>query len=339
MITLNDFSFLLVTQANDLERLNGVYNSVRSYYPEVEIVIVYENKSDIKLNSDDNNLVEIYTDHRVYVSEGYNLALKNSTKPCFVFIHDDTYVAKNFLENIIPHISEKQFCNFTTVEPPIYNDPDSVAKPIKDFGRDPKTFDLNKFNQFCEEHINNLQITCIESPFGGFFLSGYKKSIQSVGAFDENFRPYFHEDADLMLRLNMAGYSFVQVLNSLVYHMGSLTSRGTEESIIAHNTTRDIFLKKWKVPFDYIKQYTMAGNIPYKKIPVEVECKNCSQELLNFVNLISEPNSKIKLSFQQNNLNNQDFEYIQTLPYVLQSIEEPGTYELGNLKIEYAKDK
>lgn len=335
MITLTDFSFLLVTQAKDLDRLSGVYNSVRSQYPDSEIVVVYENKSGIELNKEDKNLIEVYTDHRVYVTEGYNLALKNATRPCFVFIHDDTYVAKNFLENIIPHLTEKQFCNFTTVEPPIYNDPDTPGKPIKDFGRDAKTFNLNAFNAFCEGHISRLQTPVIESPFGGFFMSGFRSSILTVGGFDEYFKPYFHEDGDLMIRLHQAGYTFVQVLNSLVYHMGSLTSRGTEESIIAHNTTRDLFLKKWKVPFEYIKQYTMAGGIPYKSIPVEIECKNCNRDLLNFVNLISERGSDIKVSIDQTRLTQEDFQYIQTLPYVLQQIEEPGNYELGNLKVNY----
>lgn len=335
MITLNDFSFLLVTQAKDLDRLLGVYNSVRSQYPSCEIVVVYENKSGVTLNTEDKNLVEVYTNKRVYVSEGYNLALKNSNRKCFVFIHDDTYLAKNFLENIIPHITEKQFCNFTTVEPPIYSDPDTIGKPIRDFGRDAKTFDIDKFNAFCEDHISKLKTTVIDSPFGGFFMVGYKQSINSVDGFDEYFKPYFHEDADLMIRLHQEGYRFVQILNSLVYHMGSLTSRGTEESVIAHNTTKDLFIKKWKVPFEYIKQYTMISGIPYKKIPVKINCQNCLKDLKNFVDLINDEESNIEVLIDQTKLNQQDFQYLQTLPYILQSIHEPGNYELGNLRIKY----
>lgn len=334
-MTTKDFSFLLVTQGKDLYRLLGVYDSVRSQYPDSEIVIVYENRSDIKLNKQDQNLIEVYTDHRVYVSEGYNTALKNATRQCFVFIHDDTYVAKNFLENIIPHVTEKQFCNFTTVEPPMYDNQDNVTRPIKDFGREGKTFDLDKFNEFCEMHVKSLESTVIQSPFGGFFLSGYRSSILSIGGFDEYFKPYFHEDGDLMVRLHQSGYSFVQVLNSLVYHMGSLTSRGTEESVLAHNTTRNLFLKKWKVPFEYIKEYTMRLGIPYKKIPIEVECKNCTRDLLDFIALINEPGSEIVVTIDQTKMTKEDFEYIQTLPYVLQTIEESGNYQLSNLTINY----
>lgn len=337
MITLNDFSFLMVTQVNDLNRVHGVYNSIRSLYSESEIVIVYDNKPGVSLNVQDNNLLEISTDKRVYVSGGYNLALKNSTRKCFVFIHDDTYIAKNFLENIIPHITENQFCNFTTVEPPLYNDPDSVTKPIKDFGRDSKTFNIENFNQFCKNHIANLKTMVIESPFGGFFMSGYKSSIDSVGGFDEYFKPYFYEDADLMIRLHQAGYRFVQVLNSLVYHMGSLTSRANQEGVDAHNITANLFLKKWKVPFECIKQYTMLGGISYKKIPFKIEAENLQGSLKSFIDLISDDESDIIVSFDQNKLTNEDFNYIQTLPYLLQSIDGAGSYELGQLKIKCRK--
>lgn len=339
MIEVKDFSFLLVTQATDLVRLSGVYSSIRLLYPENEIVVVYENGSDVKLNISDNNLVEVYTEGRVYVSKGYNLALKNSTKRCFVFVHDDTYIAKNFLESILPNVREDQFCNFTTVEPPMYNNVDEPRRPIKDFGRDPRTFKISDFNAFCKAHSDKLQVKVVDSPFGGFFMSGYKSSIMRVGGFDERFVPYFHEDGDLMIRLHQAGYRFVQALDALVYHMGSLTSRSSEEGRLAHDATRDIFLRKWKVSFDYIKQYTMLGGIPYKNLPVEIECKNCSRDLLHFIDLISEPGSKTKVTVDQSELDQQDFQYLQTLPYVLQSIEEPGNYQLGNLKINHATNE
>jgi len=335
MITLNDFSFLIVTLAKDVDRLHLAYESIRVAYPDNEIVIVYDNRNDIQLNKEDKNLIEVYTEKRVYVSERYNLALKKSTKKCFVLFHDDTFLAKKFIENIIPHISKKTFCNFSTVEPPIYNDPNTLQKPIRDFGRDPKIFDLNKFNEFCEDHIKKLPQLTTESPFGGFFMAGYKSSMESVGGFDEYFQPYFYEDSDLMIRLHQAGYNFIHVFGSLVYHMGSLTSRGTQEGEDASITTRNLFIKKWKVPFEYIKHYTLSNGIPYKKIPVEIFPSNCTPELQEYLNLISEPGSDIKIFFDADKLNKQDFEYLQTLPYILQSIEEPGEYEIESLKIKY----
>lgn len=338
MLTLNDFSFLIVTKVNDVNRLRGAYQSIRRWYPDNEIVIVYDGVPSVNLNLNDKELIEVHSSNRVYVSAGYNLALKHSTKQCFVFVHDDTFVASNFLENIIPHISENQFCNFTTVEPPIYNDPDTLLKPIKDFGRSIETFNLEIFNSFCEEHVKQITNPVVDSPFGGFFMAGFKSSLDSVGGFDEYFQPYFYEDADLMLRLHIAGFKFVQVLNSLVYHMGSLTSRGTTESDNSMRTTSVLFIKKWKTAWEYARLYTLGNGIPYKRILAEIECKNCSPELQAFISLINEPNNYIKVSLDGTKLDRQDFEYLQTLPYVLQSIEEEGQYKLGNLTVQYKKD-
>jgi GT2 family glycosyltransferase len=335
MITLNDFSFLIVTQAKDIDRLNLAYNSIRINYPEVEIVIVYENKKDIKLNSNDKNLIEVYTDRRVYVSVGYNLALKHCTKKCFVFFHDDTFLANNFLENIIPHLSETQFCNFTAVEPPLYNDPNTFEKPIADFGRSCDVFNLDKFKEFCKDHVKKIPNSAIDSPFGGFFMVGYKSSIDIVGGFDEYFQPYFYEDSDLMIRLHQAGYKFTHVLNSLVYHMGSLTSRSSQEGIDSTKITQALYIKKWKVPWEYMRHYTLANGIPYKRIPVEIHGKNCSSQLQDLIGLISEKDSNIKVYFDAQLLQQEDFEYLQTLPYILQSIEDEGEYQIGNLNIKY----
>lgn len=338
MLTLNDFSFLIVTKGNDSKRLTGVYNSIRRLYPTNEIVVVYDGTKKIDISPTDQYLTEVSSDKRVYVSAGYNLALKHATKKCFVFLHDDTFVANNFLENIIPHLTETQFCNFTTIEPPLYNDPDTLLKPIRDFGRSMDVFDIEKFNQFYETHVQKITEPVVESPFGGFFMVGYKSSMDSVGGFDEYFQPYFYEDADLILRLHMKGFKFVQVLNSIVYHMGSLTSRGTQESNDSMQTTSMLFIKKWKSPWEHIRKYTLENGIEYKNISFTVECINCNTQLQMFTNMISEPNSNINVLVNGEKLTQEDVEYLQTLPYVLQSIEEEGQYELGNLLVNYSKD-
>jgi GT2 family glycosyltransferase len=338
MITLNDFSFLIVTRNNDTKRLSGVYSSIRNLYPENEIVLVYDGVEIENINPLDKHLTEVYSSDRVYVSGGYNLALKNCTKKCFVFLHDDTFIAPNFLENIIPNISEKQFCNFTTVEPPMYGNTDSLVRPIQDFGRHIDTFNLDAFIKFYEQHTHKIDQPVIDSPFGGFFMVGFKSSMDSVGGFDEYFKPYFYEDADLILRLHNSGFNFVQVLNSIVYHMGSLTSRGTQESEESMKVTSNLFVKKWKAPWEYIRLYTLENNIPYIPTKFTVIPTNCNTTLLNYLLMISEEQSNFEVFVDGNRLNKQDVEVLQTLPYVLQSIEEFGTYEVGNIKIVYKKD-
>jgi hypothetical protein len=117
--------------------------------------------------------------------------------------------------------------------------------------------------------------------------------------------------------------------------MGSLTSRSGQEGIDSSKTTAGLYIKKWKTTWEYMRQYTLANGIPYKRIPVEIKGENCTPQLQEFIELINEPGSDISVQFDMRSLQNQDFEYLQTLPYILQSIEEKGEYELGNLKIKY----
>jgi GT2 family glycosyltransferase len=306
-------------------------------YPTNEIVIVYDGIMNVGLGLQDENLIEVNSENRIYVGGGYNLALKHSTKKCFVFLHDDTFVLKNFLENIIPHVSEKIFCNFTTIEPPLYNDPDTLGKPIRDFGRNMDVFDIKKLYQFYDEHIQKIQDPTIDSPFGGSFMAGFKESILSVDGFDEYFKPYFYEDADLMFRLRSAGYNFIHVLGSIVYHMGSMTARGTPEEQEAIRTTANLFIKKWKASWEYMKLYTMSNGIEYKKIPVEIIIKNGNPQLESFVAMINEPNSDMQVHVDGHKLNQTDVGYLQSLPYVLQSVTDEGTYALENLTVTYKK--
>ena len=338
MLTLTDFSLLIVSPGKDMDRLRVAYSTMRDLYPDNEIVIVYDNNQTASLGVIDVNLKEINTDRRVYVSGGYNLALQHATRKCFVFLHDDTFPAENFLENIIPHVTETQFCNFTTVEPPLYGDPDTLVKPIKDFGRTTQQFSWKAFNDYTQNHINNLVDTTTPSPFGGFFMAGFVESMRKVGNFDETFQPYFYEDADLMIRMHAAGYTFVQSLNSIVYHMGSLTSRSGAESNIAMQTTHNIFLSKWKCPWDYIRKYTLEHGVEYKPTSFTIESVNCSTDLQNYFSLISDINTNIRIMVDGHRLTQNDFEYLQTLPYLLSSLEDAGTYEVGNLTIHYNKD-
>lgn len=333
MITLNDISILIVTAVRDFDRLNSVYNHIRKQYPTNEIVIIYDNINEKILKVDDPNLIQVPTTKRVYVSIGYNLAIKHATKKCFVFLHDDTYTAPEFLENLLPYITLNTFCNFVTVEPPVFNNPDTIQKPIRDFGMTAHSFDKNAFDTFYWEHISKLPHKQELSPYGGFFIAGYIESFNRVGGFDEEYQPYFFEDSDLMARLHLEGYRFLLILDSIVYHIGSQTSRGTEESDIAHKTTQNIFLKKWKTTFDYFKQYTMLNNLSYNKPNIFIQKRNCNNLLSDFIDLLHEPQGNVILKVDGDKINQQDIEYMLQLPYMIHNISEKGTYEIGNLEI------
>ncbi len=333
MITLSDISILIVSAVKDLNRLNEVYVHIRAMYPENEIVVVYDNINQSLITADDVNLIQVPTTERVYVSRGYNLAMQQSTKPAFVFLHDDTYPAPGFLENLLPHITETQFCNFCQVEPPVFNEKDSIYKPIRNFGLKDTAFQKNAFFEFCRERELNLETTSQPSPYGGFFMSGMKSSFIKVGGFDETFNPYFHEDADLMIRMHMAGYRFILALDSIVYHVGSLTSRHSEDSALAHRTTFDIFLNKWKTTFKHYSEFSIDNDIEYVKPKMKIDCINCDDSLNRFAQLLSASEYNTEVVIDGATITKTDIDYLYMMPYILNSHNESGVFYLGNLKI------
>ena len=306
MITLNDISILIVSAAKSIPRLESVYNHTRAQYPDNEIVIVYDDISEKVLNVEDPNLIQVTTDKRVYVSVGYNLAIKHSTKSCFVFLHDDTYTAPNFLENLIPHIKKDVFATFVQIEPPKFHTTSTLQKPIRNFGSNESEFDKDELDKFYHEYTPSLPYNVEPAPFGGFFMSGFR---------------------------------FVLVLDSLVYHIGSLTSRGTEESVIAHNTTQNIFLRKWKTTFDIIKEYTMLNGFDYKKPSLDITLYNPNKSIEDVVDIFNSPEGDVEVQIDGGNFNQQDLDYLLLFPYIIKDLEYEEVYEIGNLKVKIKQKK
>lgn len=325
---------LITTAGRDPQRLISVYNHIRSQYAENEIVVIYDDVQDHCLSKDDPHLKQITSDKRVYVSGGYNLALKHSTKPAFVFLHDDTYPAPEFLENLAKHITDNCFCNFCQVEPPVFGEADSILKPIRDFGLRNTPFQKEEFEQFYWSRKEVLPHTVQPSPYGGFFMAGMKDSILSVGGFDETFQPFFFEDSDLMIRLHMAGFTFMLVLDSLVYHVGSLTSREVNNGLDAQRITYDIFVKKWKTTFEHYKSYSMDNGIAYNLPKVRIEHKNCNHQLQHLLSLLSNEDATTTIQVDGSLLQTTDVDYLLQMPYIISPDLQEGLYTIGNLQIK-----
>lgn len=339
MITLDDIAILIVTRVNDSKRINSVYERIRKYYDTVEIIIIYDSVQ-YNIDTTDIYLKQIVTDKRVYVSGGYNLALKSTSKKCFVFLHDDTFIHKDFINNLIPHLSDvNTICNFTTVEPPLFNNQDVFERPIKNFGFDMTDLDLDSFDEFCDDRNKNSTLVIAENKKGGFFMAGNVSTLLDIGGFDERFKPFFFEDSDLMIRLHLKGIKFIQVFNSLVYHLVSLTSRKSEDGNLASKTTEKIFIEKWKVPFHILEKYSMIEKMEYKCLRIVLSHKNIKDDnLISYLSNFFCENTELPhsiLHIDGNTFTANDMECIHILPYIaIENLTSNGKYQLNNMILE-----
>jgi hypothetical protein len=137
--------------------------------------------------------------------------------------------------------------------------------------------------------------------------------------------------------MHLAGFTFIQSWNSLVYH---LTGRGAGS--FDGDPERH---KKWqedmnKSTLEFIRKWgTNVNHTPLMKpivYPVynkSVNIINPNSELNQILNPWFNGGNDIVVTVDGNTFNQQDYQIIQQLPAIIQDSGEIGEFKLGNLKI------
>jgi hypothetical protein len=229
------------------------------------------------------------------------------------------------------HLKEKTVVCSTRIEPPIH--PNGGEKILLDFGMWPEEFKETEFDQYVDKHLEDDKVT--EGIFAPWMM--YKSEFLSIlGGHD----PIMHscrEDSDLFNRMHLAGFTFIQSWNSLVYH---LTGRGAGS--FDGDPERH---KKWqedmnKSTLEFIRKWgTNVNHTPLMKpivYPVynkSVNIINPNSELNQILNPWFNGGNDIVVTVDGNTFNQQDYQIIQQLPAIIQDSGEIGEFKLGNLKI------
>ena len=239
----------IMPEVNTLNYTMLAYNSVRLYYPTNEIIILDDGSDDGTLDwldgvlKIDKNLV-VYkntTGHILGHTILYDLGVKMCKNEVFSILHSDMVIGKNYLENMLKHLTPKTVICATRVEPEgIY--PPGKEKILKSFGMYHYDFDLNKFDAFVAEE----QLKSKDSTNPGFFAPWvmYKKSFLEIGGHDAvSFSPYPIEDDDICYRMRLAGYDLIQSRDSLVFHFISRGHRAWSQNGIKNDHSKFEFYK------------------------------------------------------------------------------------------------
>ena len=151
------------------------------------------------------------------IGRAYDYCVEKSTTDIFMIFHADMMLGKHADLKAFNHLKEKTVVCSTRVEPPIH--PNGGEKILLDFGMWPEEFKEKEFDQYINEHLKDDKTT--EGIFAPWMM--YKSEFLNIlGGHD----PIMHscrEDSDLFNRMHLAGFTFTQPWNSLVYH---LTGRG-----------------------------------------------------------------------------------------------------------------
>lgn len=89
--------------------------------------------------------------------------------------------------------------------------------------------------------------SCPESEhpcFSGYMIN--RKCWETVGQFDENFKPAYYEDNDYHYRINLAGMKAIVVPTSMFYHYGSRTNlEAYGKPFIDSSSNHRYYREKW----------------------------------------------------------------------------------------------
>lgn len=245
---------------NTINFMLMAYRSIRKYYPTNEIFILDDGSTDgswdwiqSQVKLDDN--LRIW--HRESGNEPighcvtYDIGINACKGPLASIFHTDMICTNGYLENLVKHWKPKTVVCATRVEPEgIY--PPGKEKILKSFGMEWHNFNHDEFNAFAKQEMIDSENKTNPGFFAPWIV--HKEDFQLVGGHDFTFRPFPAEDADICLRMALAGYDLIQSRDSIVFHFVSRSHRswaangvGNDDSKFKfyQNRAHRNYLRKW----------------------------------------------------------------------------------------------
>jgi GT2 family glycosyltransferase len=339
---MKKITFCIPSKSN-LRYLKTCIPSIRenAYRKDHEIIIFVDSDEDgtvewLEQVKDEYDLKYFVNDlGKLYgIGKAYDYCIEHSTTDVFMIFHADMMLGKNADWKAYNHLKPKTVVCATRIEPPLH--PNNGEKISIDFGMYPEEFKKEEFNQYVEEHLDDLKTT--EGVFAPWMMNK-KEYLSILGGHD----PQLHscrEDSDLFNRMLLAGFNFTQPWNSLVYH---LTGRGAgsfdgdperhrkwQEDM--HNSTL-AFIKKWGTNVQHTPLMKPIVSSVYKK---SLKINNTNPNIGNLENTLNtwfNGGQDIIVEVDANNFTSQDFQVIQQLNNIIKDSGEIGMFQIGNLKI------
>ena len=218
---------IIILNYNTKELLDDCLASVKKYSSEVPMqVIVSDNAStdkSVEMVKKKHPWVEIVEGSNSGFSKGNNRAKKMVKGEMVLFLNPDTVVKRDVFAKTVRYLEEHPKVGAVTCKLVLENgdmDKDVRRKfptPWISFQR----LVLGKTRQYYYEYIPESATHEVDAIQGAFFLS-YKKLLDKVGWFDEDY--FFDgEDVDLCYQIKKAGFKLVYYPDVHIVHLKGVT--------------------------------------------------------------------------------------------------------------------
>ncbi len=224
---------IIIVHFGEEEYLKNCIKSIlkNSFYPDMEIIVI--NNTSFVLNSKFLEEYEIKEEIKIintFENLGYagsiNKGIQFASGEVIAILNNDIEVGKNWLKPLINELKSEKIAGcqgkiLSLKEKNKFDYAGAAGGFIDIFGypfcrgRVFKTIEIDK-NQY-------------ENKISVFWISGAcmvikKSALEKVGLFDENFFMY-GEEIDWCWRANILGYKFVFIPESIIYHIGSASTK------------------------------------------------------------------------------------------------------------------
>jgi len=131
---------LVIPGYNNLRHLKNAYESVRKHYKNIELILIDDGSNDGTIewleSLKDKNLKYWREEERIGHTILYDKGIEAASNDIIGILHADMYIAPNYLENLLKHLTPGKVVCATRVEPPLH--PVAAEKIIADFLKNKK---------------------------------------------------------------------------------------------------------------------------------------------------------------------------------------------------------
>ena len=237
-----------ISTNNNLDYLKLAIKSIRqnAYYKDMPIIVHAENCNDGTYTWLDSNYIKYDLEYYVDTNNdpkgiggGMDFCVDKVKTEFVNIIHSDMWIAPNqdlellkLYDDLKP--GERLIASSFRIQPKIFtNDPDyrpgTVFVDVEEFGAYAEDFDSASFDEWSKEFSQmNDSLEVRKAGGAGFFcrVEDYKW----IGGNDDLFRPASWEDKDLFIRMQLEGYKFRMIPQSVLWHFSARGSHFRDEA-------------------------------------------------------------------------------------------------------------
>jgi GT2 family glycosyltransferase/glycosyltransferase involved in cell wall biosynthesis len=222
--------------------LESIFGDNRA--PAYEIIAVDNLSTDgtraylAQMASEHENLQLILNSKNVGFPRGINIGAATASGEYLVFLHNDTYVTKSWLANLLRYLDDPQV---------------GMVGPVTNHSANETCIAVNyasmaEMSTFAQAYTEAHADKSFEIPMLPFHCAALRRSVfEEVGPLDERFGLGMFEDDDYALRLKRAGYKIICAEDIFIHHRGgaSFSQLSREAYWLLFTTNLTKFEAKW----------------------------------------------------------------------------------------------